>query len=208
MKSAVLPAVAEFLRGLPGVVRAEPLRQGEAEQVVQTEERYETAGLFPLCNLGVRAVAAREAAVLLLKDRHFREPPEPTVYLVEELPDGASDPGGGDRLLVEGRWYRILGEEVMSPGRESPEKVVLLSGSFAMYPERRSDSRAPSYFVLPPLGFPELEGEAERLGVREVISISPSTNADTLLRRLHGLPPDDTLATLIVAFNLAEPAGG
>ena len=52
--------------------------------------------------------------------------------------------------------------------------------------------------MLPPIHFPELEREADRLGVARIISISPSLAADTFLRESFGFPLTNTLATLLV----------
>jgi hypothetical protein len=57
--------------------------------------------------------------------------------------------------------------------------------------------------MLPPVSFPELEGEAGSLGIRDVISISPSLAADTFLREAFGFPPTNDLATLLVACSPA-----
>ena len=201
-----LEEALRLLAGLPGVVAAEPVRREIVEQVVELENRYEQGTLVPLKNLGVRIASKREIAVALLKNKIFREPPEPTVYLVEEVRTGRST----DRLCitVEGASYRIVGEEVLASRQPYGEKTISLGDSFVIFPDRRASGGTPSYFLVPPLGFPELEEVQDRLGIADVLSISPSAQADDCLREACGFAADPSLATLLVAFNLSrEPTG-
>ncbi|UCF98834.1 MAG: hypothetical protein JSV89_04675 [Spirochaetaceae bacterium] len=189
-----------ILRGLPGIVAVKQVQRQIVEQVVGLESRYEQGVLLPLKNLGVRMAMQRDVAFALLKDRHFREPPEPTVYLVEEKQRS----GSADKhyLTLEGRTYRIVGEEVITSREPYLEKTISLGDSFVIFPERRSSDKTPSYFLVPPLGFPELEEVRAELGIEGVLSISPSAQADVCLREVCGFSPDPALATLLVAFDL------
>ena len=202
--SSAVAGALRVLSGLSGIVAVKRLRRAVVQQVAGLESRYEQGALVPLKNLGVRIAVKRDVAIGVLKDRHFREPPEPTVYLVEE------DPGRGDpprhQLTVEGRRYRIVGEEVLASRRPYSEKIISLGDSFVIFPERRSSNKTPSYFLVPPLGFPELETIADRLGIEGVLSISPSAQADSCLREACGFSADPSLATLLLAFNL-KPGG-
>jgi hypothetical protein len=83
------------------------------------------------------------------------------------------------------------------------ERTVDLAGTFVMFPGRRGNPKKPSYFLVPALGFVELEAVQERLGVRGVFSISPSARTDALLRQRCGFPQDPELATLLVGFDRA-----
>ena len=190
----------EVLSALPGIVGVKRVRREIVEQVVAFESRYEQGALVPLKNLGVRVALKRDVAVGVLKDGHFREPPEPTVYLVEEC-TGSDDPSG-HCITVEGSRYRVVGEEVLASRSPYSEKIISLGDSFVIFPDRRSGHKIPSYFLVPPLGFPELEAIADRLGIGGVLSISPSAQADTCLREACGFSPDPALATLLVAFDL------
>jgi hypothetical protein len=143
--------------------------------------------------------------VVLLKDRHFRPPPTPTLYLVEELAAEGGAAGTGILALGERR-YRIVGEELLDPGKTYPEKTVGISGSFVIFPGRRTAPATPSFFLLPPLPFPELEERQARFGITGVLSISPSTPADALLRAACRFPPDSSLATLLIGFDWSRPA--
>ena len=190
----------QILTGLPGIVAAELVQRSTVQQVAELESRYEKGALVPLRNLGVRVALKRDVAIGVLKDAHFREPPEPTVYLVEEDPGKSSPPG--QRVTVEGTTYRIVGEEVLASRSPHREKIITLGDSFVIFPDRRSGNRVPSYFLVPPLGFPELEALSVRLGITGVLSISPSAQADNRLREACGFPDDPALATLLVAFDV------
>ncbi len=195
-----------LLAGLPGMVAVVSVPREVVKQVVELENRYEQGVLVPLKNLGVRVALKREIAVALLKDKIFREPPEPTVYLVEEVPPEERN----DRrcITVEGDVYRIVGEEVLASRQPYNEKTISLGDSFVIFPDRRASGNTPSYFLVPPLGFPELEEVQDRLGIGGILSISPSARADDYLREACGFSSDPSLATLLVAFNLVElPTG-
>lgn len=197
---SVVEETLQVLSGLPGIVAVHQVRKGIVEQVVELESRYEQGALVPLKNLGVRVALKRDVAIGVLKDGHFREPPEPTVCLVEEVQDPDALPR--HTITVEGARYRIVGEEVLASRSPYSEKIISLGDSFVLFPERRSSNKIPSYFLVPPLGFPELETIAERLGIAGVLSISPSAQADTCLREACSFSTDPALATLLVAFDL------
>ena len=195
-----------LLAGLPGVVAVESVRREVVKQIAELENRYEQGALIPLKNLGVRIALKREIAVALLKDKIFREPPEPTVCLVEEVqPEERND---RRCITVEGAVYRVVGEEVLASRRPYGEKTISLGDSFVIFPDRRASGSIPSYFLVPPLGFPELEEVQDRLGIGGVLSISPSARADDCLREACGFSSDPSLATLLVAFNLVEQPTG
>jgi hypothetical protein len=198
---AAVQETLEILAGLPGIVAVKQAQPATVEQIVQLESRYEQGALVPLKNLGVRIAMKRDIAIGILKDRHFREPPEPTVYLVEEDPGDDLPPQ--HQITVEGTQYRIVGEEVLASRTPYPEKIISLGDSFVIFPDRRSGNRIPSYFLVPPLDFPELEAVEDRLGIKGVLSISPSAQADSFLREVCDFSPDPSLATLLVAFDLS-----
>lgn len=202
MLDAASEEALRLLAGLTGVVAVKRVDREILRQVVQLESRYEQGALVPLKNLGVRIAWKREVAFALLKDRHFREPPEPTVYLVEEVP--SKDCLDQRCIIVEGVSYRVVGEEVLPSRKPYREKIISLGQSFVIFPERRVNGSAPSYFLVPPLGFPELEAVQESLGIGDVLSISPSAQAESFLRQACGFPQDPSLATLLVAFNLKK----
>jgi len=198
-----LDSIQRLLASLRGIAAVAPADRELLNRVVEQEAQYEKGAFLPLKNLGVREVRERDEVFVLLKDSLFREPPAPTVYLVEEA--GGEEPQAGQPALLEvgERRYRILGEEVMESRKPYREKTLFLADSFVLFPERRATPRTPSYFLMPPLGFPELESRREELGIRRILSISPSALSDLILREACAFPRDSTLATLLVGFDWA-----
>ena len=195
---------SRYLGGLAGVRAAVPLRRGDLDEVLLAEERYELGAALPVLNLGVRHCLRREHVVAILKDREFRRPPSPTLYLVEE-----GEAPESERLRIDGGVFHVLGEELIPGDRELGEEAVQISDTFYLFPGRRSDSARPSRFLLPPVAFPELESRRWRERVGSVVSGSPSPLGDAALRRICGFPDDPSLATLLVGFEGApgEPGG-
>jgi hypothetical protein len=191
--------ILRLLRGLPGVVRAALLSDGQKARTVELEARGQAGSVIPVRNIGVALVARRDACFVLLKDGGFRPPTIPTVYLVE---DNAGE-DAAHVITVEGARYAVVGEEVIPGHAPYTEAVIPLDDSFVIFPDRRSGARVPCSFMLPPLGFAELEREADALGIGDIISISPSLVADTYLREAFGFPPTNDLATLLVACSPA-----
>jgi hypothetical protein len=202
MREQELSAVQRLLAGLHGIVDVRPFGREVLHRVVEQESQYEKGVFLPLKNLGVREMCERDVVFALLKDGLFREPPAPTVYLVEE---GMDQPQAGETplLKVGERCFRILGEEVLDSRKPYREKTLYLADSFVLFPERRAGAQKPSYFLIPPLGFPELELRQEELRIKRVISISPSALSDLLVREACSFRPDTALATLLVGFDWA-----
>ncbi len=192
-----LGRVIGLLGSLPGVRRAVRLSDDERRRVVELEARHESSSAIPVRNLGVRLLADREECCALLKDSTFRAPRVPTVYLVEE---DAAD-GCPNVLSVAGRRYAVVGEEVMEGRAPYAEPTIPLEKSFVIFPERRRGADVPCLFLLPPIAFSELEEEAVPLGIRDIVSVSPSLVTDDFLRRAFGFSPTNDLATLLIGFN-------
>jgi hypothetical protein len=192
-------AVVQTLSGLPGIVGVHPIQQVDMEQIVELENKYELSALAPTKCLGVRIAAERDAAIGVIKDGGFRNAPKPTVYLVEE--NAGSDSPPEHLLSVEGKRYLIVGEEVFASRLPYLEKTVSMGDSFVIFPNR-VNSGVPAFFVVPPLKFPELEANVDQLGIRKVLSVSPSPPADAHLREICGFSPDPSMATLLLAFDL------
>ncbi len=189
--------IEDILRSIAGTVEVARLDREQRLTVVALEARFEESSVLPIRNLGVRMLADRDACFVLLKDSRFRPPRTPTVYLVEE---GAEE-DAPHALVVDGMRYHVVGEEAVD-GRPPPaETAIPLEDSFVIYPERRTGPHVPCTFILPPIGFPELEAQAERLGVRDVLSVSPSLASDGWIRTVFGFPPSNAFATLLIGFN-------
>jgi len=198
-----LEAVERLLRNLPGMVAVGRLDETAKARALELESRYEASSLLvPVRNLGVRAALARNHTCVLVKDRRFRRPPAPTVYLVEE--GGPGEEGGGILLEAGGKSYRIIGQEVPDGWEPSGEITWALSSSFVLFPQRRSDRSLPAFILLPPLPFPELESRREELEIRNIVSASPSSLCDCFLRQSSSLPASMEYATILVGFDVGS----
>jgi len=192
--------VAGILRAIPGVVDMARLGHAQKQKVVKLELNHEKDLILPCRNLGVSLTAGKDQCFVLLKAGSFRAPVAPTLYLVEEN----GRPESNHALTVAGKQYTVVGEELTRKPEEYSEPVIPLDGSFVMFPGRSSPS-VPCFFLLPPLPFPELEKVSAELGLRDVMSVSPSLVSDGFLREEFRFPPSNTLATLLVGFDLVLP---
>lgn len=190
--------ILELLRGIPGVHAAERLAGDQVRRVCELESRYESSSVIPIHNIGVRMLSERDACFVLLKDGRFRPPKVPTVYLVE----AGAEEGSPHGICVDGSWYKVVGEEIIDESAPHAEAVIPLGSSFVIYPDRRSVTATPASFILPPVVFPELEGQGAGPGLSRIISISPSLAADEYLRSAFGFPPTNALATLLIGCSL------
>jgi hypothetical protein len=118
--------------------------------------------------------------------------------MVEEADTGGD---GAHLLLLEGTAYLVLGEEIVEPEKQYDEEVMRISQDFVIFPQRRKDPSKPSLFLLPPVGFPELEIRKESLGIERIVSASPSSPTDELLRKTLHLSASSSLATLLLGFD-------
>ncbi len=163
-----LSQIEGFLRSQPGVISVRKIPPSLYSSLHDHEAQSSGTDLFPVHNLGSVQATLRENILALLKDKNFRKPALPTVYLVVEATPG-------DRQL---------------PVLEIAGKAYVIRSN-----------RKPSYYLLPPLPFPELEAKQHIYKIRDVISASLSSTADTYLRAKLGFELTDTSATLVIGFN-------
>jgi len=191
--------IAAFLKRLTGVLEAERVADEMRHEIDELESRYEHTAFLPISTLGIHSVLAKDEMWVILKDRRFRPPPRPTVYMVEKLDEhGAPD----DQVLtVEENTFRILGEEVLPGCTMLPQDARPIGDGFVFYPQRRNNPKIPSYFLIPPIEFKELEESREQLSIKHVVSVSPSTLTDQHIRTALGFPPDDDCATVLIGFD-------
>jgi hypothetical protein len=199
MDGVTAARIEELLGRIPGTIAVARLGREERLKVVELEAVFERSSVLPIHNIGVRLLAERAACFVVLKDARFRAPRVPTVYLVED--DDASSAPDGQTIVVGGVRHRVVGEEVIRDRVPTGETTIPLEESFVIYPERRTGPGVPCTFILPPVAFPELEAEARRLGIVDILSISPSLASDNWIRTTFGFPPSNDLATLLVGCN-------
>jgi hypothetical protein len=169
------------LRALKGVKDAFFLTKAMEEGLAKIEKSYPSLGPLAIRNDGVRECLKRQIVACIIKDRHFRPPPEPTVVLIDE--DG-----------------NVIGRELL-PGEKLPaekkRKVIRVGEDFVIFFEKGQGKGA--RFVLPPVPFKEME---DIDGVHNVCSSSPSTAGDFFLRQRAGLDDDPKLASVLIGFDL------
>lgn len=119
--------------------------------------------------------------------------------MVEELEEGNAPED--QMFTVEDRTFLILGEEVLPGSTKIPENARRIGDGFVFFPERRSSPKTPSYFLIPPIAFQELDDVNGELHITHVVSVSPSALADQYIRTTLGFPPDDTCATILIGFD-------
>ncbi len=192
--------VYSIIANLKGVVRVTPLTDEDRKILQERENTYENSQQIKVINSGIQAVLRRDIVAAVLKDTSFRKPPEPTVLLVEEVTENSS--AIDNTVTFEGVVYRIVGEEILAGGQTFKEAHLFISSEFVLYTERRSGrENVPAYFLMPPVPFPELEEVKGSLQISEVVSASPSTLSDDLIRDTYKLSHDNQLATILVGFN-------
>lgn len=177
--------VVARLKEMKGAIHVFPLNESCRSQITEIEKNIKASLGIPCINAGVEECLERKYVVCIIKKASFRPPPEPTVMLISD--DGI-----------------VLGEEVL-PNRmkeflanNKDEEIIWLSEEFVMYPGRKGKER--EFFVMPPVSFPEVT----EMGMKNVVSCSPSAPADMMLREMHGYEDDPKLASILVGFDTDE----
>jgi hypothetical protein len=191
--------IQTLLHTLNGVIQAELLSVHVRQQIDELESGYEKTAFLPISNLGIRIVLSRNEVWVILKDTSFRPPPRPTVYMVEEWEQGKMPEE--QILSCEGKNYHILGEEVLPGSTDVADDARPIGDGFVFYPQRRKDPKIPSYFLIPPIEFRELEEQCDELRIKQVVSVSPSTLTDQHIRSALGFPLDEAYATILIGFD-------
>jgi hypothetical protein len=195
----MLSRVFDIISNLPGVLAVEEVAKKHISAIEDSEEANLKIQMVPFANIGIKTILKREFLLVFLKDTSFRRPPCPTVYLVEEYD---TDNHESDHLIeIEGARYYVVGEEVLNPDIQYKEKHAFFGSGFVLFPDRRKGPKKPAYFMIPPIAFPELQDRKEELGITEVMSVSPSTITDDLIRQAFGFSTDPELATIMVGFD-------
>jgi hypothetical protein len=172
------------LQQMKGVIHVFPLNNDCRCKIWDIEKEIKATLGIPVINTGVQECLERKYVVCIIKKASFRPPPEPTVMLLSD--DGI-----------------VLGEEVL-PNRKkeflatNKEEIIWLSEEFVMYPQRTGASK--EFFVMPPVSFPEIT----EMGMKKVVSCSPSAPADMMLRQMHGFEDNPKLASILIGFDTEE----
>jgi hypothetical protein len=184
MKTKTLNDILDMLRSMRGTVEAFVLDDGCRERIINIERSIKSTMGIPIINKGVEECLQRKFVVCIIKRVGFRPPPEPTVMLL-------TDTGV------------VLGEEVLLPYRKRfleniNENFIWLADDFVVYPDRRGGTR--EFFIMPPVSFPEVS----QMGMKNVVSCSPSAPSDAMLRKEHGFEDNPKLASILIGFDPDE----
>ena len=154
------------------------------------------SSVIPIRNLGVRFLGERNTCFALLKDRRSAPRRSPRCSWWRRTRPRIPRSAHRGR-----RRYAVVGEEVLDERQPYAEQTIPLESSFVIFPQRRRGPGVPCLFLLPPLSFPELEPEAAGLGIRDIVSISPSLATDGFLRESFQFPLTNDLATILIGCN-------
>jgi hypothetical protein len=192
--------ITDLLSSLNGVVDVARIRSEDIGPINQKESEYERLQVVELKNIGIYSVLERDLLFAILKDNSFRPPPIPTIFLAEERDHEAVD--SEQCLVVNDNNYHIVGEEIIG-SKVYSEKTVKFGDGFVLFPERRAgQEKVPAYFIIPPVDFPELSAKQEAWGIKNCMSISPSTLSDDYIREAYDLSKDPSYATILVGCDV------
>jgi hypothetical protein len=204
--SNAVPMVKALLVNLQGVIDIVQLSNEHFEIINRIEAGYCTNQLIKVRNRGISEVLKCRHVFIILKDSRFRPPPSPTIYMVEDL--GPAEEMSDHSVEVGDSLYHVVGEEVFDSNRHFDEKITFFSSGFVLFPERRKGRAGiQAYFLIPTVQFPELEEKQEEIGIRGIVSVSPSSAADDFLRNAYELEKSPEYATILVGFNEVGPSG-
>ena len=202
------------MSSLPGIIDSAYVRPEDIPGIKAADAFNKKEHLVPLKNLGIQTVVERDTICVILKDSSFRPPPFPTIYMVEEQLQDAEGEAQCETLSpkmllqVAGRKYRIVGEEVLDKKKGYSENHMFFESDFVLFPDRRKNRQnVPAFFLLPPIPFPELEKEKDKLSIANIMSISPSTQGDEFLRSAYNFSKNPEYATILIGWDL-QGAGG
>lgn len=182
----IIKKATEIIEKMDGILKIERLSNEDIKNIIDIESNRDN-DIIPVINEGLKECFRRNVSLVLFKNGRFRNPQNSTVMLVTE--DG-----------------KILGHDIFS--KEEKEKfkndknAYFLSDDFVIFKEdtqNRNLNPKKQYFILPPVGFDELNHVKM---VSDVVSSSPSTYSDTYLKKKYGIPEDPKIATIIVSFSL------
>ncbi len=173
----------EHLKGLKGVAEAFELGPEIRELLLKIESGIKATMDIEVKNTGLEECLKRKHVLCIIKDKTFRPPPEPTIFLAADKDT-------------------ILGQEILEKDRcdfEGLDNLVYLSEDFVVFTDRKARNK--EYFLMPPVSFPELESVC---GLRNVVSCSPSALGDLAIRTAQGLEDNPKLASVLIGFDLDD----
>jgi len=177
---ATVAEVIELLKGMDGSQQVFQLDDKSRKKLIEIEVNVKASMGITCRNIGVEECLKRQHVVVVIKDKRFRPPPEPTVLLV------------ADEDV-------IIGKEIFPYEKEqymNDENVMFLSEDFIIFMDKRPKTK--ECFLMPPVSFPEV---AALRGTRNVTSCSPSPPGDMFVRAMHNLKDDPLLASILIGYD-------
>lgn len=184
----VVNKVIKALEEMGGTLEIKKLSNEDITALIDIESNRDN-DIIPVINEGVKECFRRDHSIVLFKNRHFRLPSGPTLFLTTE--DGT-----------------ILGHDIFTEEEKekyrNDERAYFLSDDFVIFKEdiKNKDFKpTKQYFILPPVPFPELN---ELDIITDVVSSSPSAESDMYLKRKYGVLEDPKIASIIVSFSVKD----
>ncbi len=196
----IIDNIKELLLQIPGVIDVAQVLKKDLYAIRQAQSKSDGMQLVKLVSIGMERVLERDSIFVFIKDRSFRPPPSPTIYMVEDM--SCNNAPSHECIEIDNKLYHVIGEEVLDRDKVYMEKHVFFTDCFVLFPERRKQSRnIPAYFLIPPVRFQELEAKRSFFSIKNVISVSPPTTADVYLRNEYRLLQNPEYATILVGFD-------
>jgi hypothetical protein len=177
---ASMEEVIGLLKKMDGSQHVFKLDDRSRNKLIEIEVNVKASLGITCRNIGVEECLKRDHVVVVIKDKRFRPPPEPTVLLVADEDT-------------------IIGKEIFPNEREQykkDENVMFLSEDFIVFMDKKPKSK--ECFLMPPVSFPEI---AALPGTKNVTSCSPSPPGDMFVRAMHNLPDDPLLASILIGYD-------
>jgi hypothetical protein len=199
-QKALVENIKSLLSKLKGIISVSQIANKYMNNIIELENNYEKGGFIGLQNPGIRSVLQCNTVLAILKDSSFRPPPGSTVFMVEEQENENRE--ADHLLIIDNNKYLIIGEELLEKTPPEQEEFIFISKDFILYPNRRKGrTDIPAFFIIPPLGFSELEEVKDLYKIDNIISVSPSSMADEYIRKLCTFSTDEAFATILIGFN-------
>jgi len=176
--------VENILKEIPGILKVMKLDLKDKRHVSKLEKMAEdngaAGGMMEFKNKGVWEALGRKNVVLIVADTEqgFRDPPCAWTLIVDE------------RGSTVGEW---IPEEKIEAFKER-EDIHFISKDFVLY--KNVPRHGKSFFMMPPIPFPELD---EVVGIRNVVSGTVSPPADAYLKKIS--ETEENFWTIIIGYD-------
>jgi len=96
---------------------------------------------------------------------------------------------------------RVREEEVIDQNKKYRGKTSCLHKGFVLFSERRKNTKNVSaFFLIPPVPFPKLDSLGKSHNIGNIMSVSPSSRCDVILRKKYNLSTCPENATILIGL--------